>query len=121
MLINHKIFRSLDLDQQTLDLKRQLQIIEQEAAVLRTKVNTLESENEKLISDNKRLQLMKGTKNLKMDKNLDKYIDQIAMLEIDLAEATKKIASLEQNGILTDNNKVRNLMLSMKTTPQLFL
>ncbi|RZC34944.1 leucine-rich repeat-containing protein [Asbolus verrucosus] len=88
--------KSLDLDQQTLDLKRQLQVIEQEASILRSKIQTLESENEKLISENKKLQLVRGTKNLKSDKNLDKYIDQIASLEIDINEKNIKIKELEE-------------------------
>ncbi|XP_018565747.1 putative leucine-rich repeat-containing protein DDB_G0290503 isoform X5 [Anoplophora glabripennis] len=88
--------KSLDLDQQTLDLKRQLQVIEQEAAVLRNKVQALESENEKLGSENKRLSLLRSTKSLKTDKNLDKYIDQIATLEVELAERDQKIIELEE-------------------------
>lgn len=86
----------MDLDQQTLDLKRQLQVIEQEAAVLRNKVQALESENEKLILENKKLNLLRGTKNLKIDKNMDKYIDQIATLEVELAERDQKITELEE-------------------------
>ncbi|KAJ8939977.1 hypothetical protein NQ318_006159 [Aromia moschata] len=90
-----KASQSLDLDQQTLDLKRQLQVMEQEAAVLRNKVQALESENEKLTAENKRLNLLRGTKNLKSEKNLDKYIDQIATLEVELAERDQKIRELE--------------------------
>lgn len=86
----------MDLDQQTLDLKRQLQVIEQEAAVLRNKVQALETENEKLTMENKRLNLLRGTKNLKTDKNLDKYIDQIATLEVELAERDQKITELQE-------------------------
>ncbi|KAJ8923622.1 hypothetical protein NQ315_010201 [Exocentrus adspersus] len=88
--------KSLDLDQQTLDLKRQLQVIEQEATVLRNKVQALEGENEKLSTENKRLSLLRGTKNLRTEKNLDKYIDQIAILEVELAERDQKIRELEE-------------------------
>ncbi|XP_044256833.1 centromere-associated protein E-like isoform X4 [Tribolium madens] len=89
--------KSLDLDQQTLDLKRQLQVIEQEASILRNKIQSLETENEKLISENKKLQLLRGTKNLKSsDKNIDKYIDQIAFLEIEISEKNEKIKALEE-------------------------
>ncbi|KYB29626.1 centromere-associated protein E isoform X4 [Tribolium castaneum] len=89
--------KSLDLDQQTLDLKRQLQVIEQEASILRNKIQSLEAENEKLISENKKLQLVRGAKNLKSaDKNLDKYIDQIASLEIEISEKNDKIKALEE-------------------------
>ncbi|KAH1029735.1 hypothetical protein HUJ05_002913 [Dendroctonus ponderosae] len=93
--------KSLDLDQQTLDLKRQLQVIEQEAAVLRSKVQNLESENDKLTAENKRLSLLRNSKAGKLsDKNLDKCIDQIAALEIDLADANKKIKQLESSGTI---------------------
>ncbi|KAJ3639906.1 hypothetical protein Zmor_003275 [Zophobas morio] len=88
--------KSLDLDQQTLDLKRQLQVIEQEANILRNKIQTLETENEKLISENKKLQLLRGTKNLKSDKSMDKYIDQIASLEVEIGEKNTKIKELEE-------------------------
>lgn len=91
------VFRSLDLDQQTLDLKRQLQVIEQEASVLRNKVQTLENENEKLTNENKRLNLLRGTKNFKSDKNLDSYINQIATLEVELDAANLRIKELENN------------------------
>ena len=86
----------MDLDQQTLDLKRQLQVIEQEANILRNKIQTLETENEKLISENKKLQLLRGTKNLKSDKSMDKYIDQIASLEVEIGEKNTKIKELEE-------------------------
>lgn len=81
------------MDQQTIDLKRQLQVIEQEAVVLRSKVQSLESENEKLTTESKRLQLLRGTK--KSDKNIEKYVDQIATLEVELGNANKKIRELE--------------------------
>ncbi|XP_060537049.1 uncharacterized protein LOC132708624 isoform X2 [Cylas formicarius] len=86
--------KSLDLDQQTLDLKRQLQSMEQETSVLRNKVQSLESENDKLNGENKRLALLAGTKSKKMDKNVDKYIDQIATLEVELEGARKTIEQL---------------------------
>lgn len=86
----------MDLDQQTLDLKRQLQVIEQEASILRNKIQSLEAENEKLISENKKLQLLRGAKTLKSDKNVDKYIDQIASLEIEIGEKNEKIKALEE-------------------------
>lgn len=89
-------FRSLDLDQQTLDLKRQLQVIEQEALVLRTKVQALEADNDKLNSENKKLQLLRNTKTAKSDKSLDKYINQIADLELELSSAKKKIEELQR-------------------------
>ncbi|XP_076261708.1 uncharacterized protein LOC143197279 isoform X2 [Rhynchophorus ferrugineus] len=90
--------KSLDMDQQTLDMKRQLQVIEQEAYVLRNKVQSLETENEKLTAENKKLNLLKGTKSIKnSDKIMDKYIDQIAMLEIELAEAKQKVKDSEMN------------------------
>ncbi|XP_017771201.1 PREDICTED: myosin-2 heavy chain isoform X2 [Nicrophorus vespilloides] len=88
--------KSQDIDQQTIDLKRQLQVIEQEASVFRNKAQTLEVENEKLIADNKRLELLRGTKNLKADKALDIYVDKIATLEVDLEAAVKKIKDLEE-------------------------
>lgn len=102
------------MDQQTIDLKRQLQVIEQEAVVLRSKVQSLESENEKLVMENKKLQLLKGVK--KSDKVIDKYIDQIATLEIELSDANKRIKELEETSASrgTDNklkeqlSKVRN-------------
>nr|CAH7735764.1 unnamed protein product [Callosobruchus chinensis] len=87
--------KSLELDQQALDLRRQLQVIEQEASVLRNKVQTLESENEKLSAENRRLTLLKSTKSAKADKNLDKYIDQIASLEVELGERDAKVKELE--------------------------
>lgn len=97
------LYRSLDLDQQTIDLKRQLQVIEQEAVVLRSKVQSLESENEKLVTENKKLQLLKGAK--KSDKVIDKYVDQIASLEIELSDAKKRIKELEETSASsgTDN------------------
>lgn len=84
----------MDLDQQTIDLKRQLQVIEQEAVVLRSKVQSLENENEKLATENKRLSLLRGTR--KSDKSLDKYIDHIAALEVDLDSANRKIKEMEE-------------------------
>ncbi|CAH1255950.1 unnamed protein product [Diabrotica balteata] len=94
--------KSLDLDQQTLDLRRQLQVIEQEASVLRNKVQTLEVENEKLGNENKKLGL-KTAKGIKSDKNIDKYIDQIAMLEIEISEKNEKIKDLEDLLNKSDN------------------
>ncbi|CAH1969998.1 unnamed protein product [Acanthoscelides obtectus] len=96
--------KSLELDQQALDLRRQLQVIEQEASVLRNKVQTLESENEKLNAENRRLTLLKSTKSAKADKNLDKYIDQIASLEVDLSERDAKIKELETKLLSGGNN-----------------
>lgn len=86
------------MDQQTLDLRRQLQVIDQEASVLRNKVQSLETENEKLTAENKRLSLLKNTKTSKLDKNKDKYIDQIATLEVELAEKNERIQELEKIG-----------------------
>lgn len=80
-----------------MDLKRQLQVIDQEASVLRNKVQSLETENEKLIAENKKLSLLRGTKSKSSEKNLDKYIDQIAKLEIELGEAQEKIKALESS------------------------
>ncbi|CAG9855281.1 unnamed protein product [Phyllotreta striolata] len=94
--------KSLDLDQQTLDLRRQLQVIEQEATVLRSKVQTLEAENEKLGTENKKLGL-KSAKTSKLDKNIDKYIDQIATLEVEINEKDNKIKELEDKLHNTDN------------------
>lgn len=104
------IFRSLDLDQQTLDLKRQLQVIEQEALVLRTKVQGLEADNDQLNSENKKLQLLRNTKTAKSDKSLDKYINQIADLELELSSAKERIEELQSssagtNGVGDDNLK----------------
>ncbi|CAG9816740.1 unnamed protein product [Phaedon cochleariae] len=93
--------KSLDLDQQTLDLRRQLQVIDQEASVLRNKIQSLETENEKLSAENKKLNLLKSTKTLRADKNMDRYIDQIASLEIELKERNDKIKELEE---LLDNS-----------------
>lgn len=101
----------MDLDQHTLDLKRQLEVIEQEASVLRTRVQNYENENEKLLQENKRLQLTRSTKNLKTDKVVDKYIDQIATLEIQLEEANGKIKELEEANSNSDN--VENLKLKL--------
>lgn len=78
-------------------MKRQLQVIEQEATVLRNKVLTLEGENEKLNNENKRLSLLRGSKSLKTDKNIDTYINQIATLEVELDTAKSKIVELENN------------------------
>lgn len=109
------MFRSTDLDQQTVDLKRQLQIIEQEASVLRTKVQSLESENEKLTVDNKKLQLVKVTRSNRADKNLDIYIDKIATLEVELNDANSKINELEKEKKAgrgegeSDNIKIKKL------------
>ncbi|KRT81003.1 hypothetical protein AMK59_5640 [Oryctes borbonicus] len=103
--------KSIDLDQHTLDLKRQLEVIEQEASVLRTRVQNYENENEKLLQENKRLQLIRGTKNIKTDKAIDKYIDQIATLEIQLGEANMKIRELEEKSSSNDN--VENLKLKL--------
>ncbi|GJQ68808.1 hypothetical protein Trydic_g5068 [Trypoxylus dichotomus] len=103
--------KSVDLDQHTLDLKRQLEVIEQEASVLRTRVQNYENENEKLLQENKRLQLTRGSKNLKTDKAIDKYIDQIATLEVQLDEANMKIKELEDKSSSNDN--VENLKLKV--------
>lgn len=82
-------------------------MIEQEASVLRSKVQNLESENDKLTAENKRLSLLRNTKAGKLsDKNLDKCIDQIAALEIDLADANKKIKQLESNSTIIGEFKV---------------
>lgn len=96
----------MDLDQQTIDLKRQLQVIEQEAAVLRNKVQSLEGENEKLATENKKLQLLRGTK--KTDKSVDKYIDQIASLEVELDSANRKIKDMEEK--LNSRSNSNNVM-----------
>lgn len=96
------------MDQQTIDLKRQLQVIEQEAVVLRSKVQSLESENEKLVTENKKLQLLRGTK--KTDKNVDRYIDQIANLEIELSDANKKIKQLESQRVSSADNSLKELL-----------
>lgn len=95
-----------------MDLRRQLQVIEQEASVLRNKVQSLETENEKLSVENKRLTLVKSAKALKSDKNLDKYIDQIATLEIELAEKNEKIKDLEQQ-VLGRPGKLENVELKV--------
>lgn len=72
-------------------------MIDQEASVLRNKVQTLEAENEKLITENKKLSLVKTVKTTKADKlNLDKYIDQIATLEIEISDKNQKIKELEE-------------------------
>lgn len=104
-------FRSLDLDQQTLDLRRQLQVIDQEASVLRNKVQSLETENEKVIAENKRLSLLRGTKSTKLDRNKDKFIDQIATLEVELAEKNEKIQELEKI-LSTSGTKLAELKVS---------
>lgn len=94
----------MDQDQQALDLKRQLQVIEQETSVLRNKVQSLETENEKLTAENKKLSLLRGTKAAKSsDKNMDKYIDQIASLEVELADAKTRIKELENTNVTTTN------------------
>lgn len=90
------LYRSLELDQPTLDLKRQLQVIEQEASIFRSKIQSLETENEKLLSENKKLQSLKSIKNFKSEKNIDKYIDQIAILEVELSEKNNQIKDLEE-------------------------
>lgn len=105
------ISRSVDLDQHTLDLKRQLEVIEQEASVLRTRVQNYENENEKLLQENKKLQLTRASKNVKADKSVDKYIDQIATLEVELSEANMKIKELEAKSASSDN--VENLKLKL--------
>lgn len=107
-------FRSLDLDQQTLDLKRQLQVIEQEANIFRSKIQSLETENEKLLSENKKLQLVKGTKILKSDKNIDKYIDQIAILEVELGEKNNQIKELEEQLNTNKSNVLSNFKVNMR-------
>lgn len=88
-----------DMDQRTLNLKQQVDSIEKETEVLRSKVQSLESENEKLMTENKRLQLVRGAKNLKnSDKTIvvnNQLIDQVATLEVELAQANEKVASLE--------------------------
>lgn len=101
--------KSLDLDQQTLDLRRQLQVIEQEALVLRNKVQSLEVENEKLSNENKKLAL-KTAKGVKGDKNLDRYIDQIASLEIEISEKNEKIKNLEE--LLNKTEKKSNVLFT---------
>ncbi|KAK9708526.1 Protein SOGA [Popillia japonica] len=103
--------KSVDLDQHTLDLKRQLEVIEQEASVLRTRVQNYENENEKLLQENKKLQLTRASKNVKADKSVDKYIDQIATLEVELSEANMKIKELEAKSASSDN--VENLKLKL--------
>lgn len=105
-------FRSLDLDQQTLDLRRQLQVVDQEASVLRNKVQSLETENDKLSTENKRLSLLRSTKTTKLDKSKDKYIDQIATLEIELAEKNAKIEELEKT-LSTSGTKLTELKVSI--------
>lgn len=74
-----------------MDLKRQLQLVEQETSVLRNKLQCLETENEKLTAENKKLLLLKGAKTLKADKSIDKYIDKIAELEMELSEVQNKM------------------------------
>ncbi|XP_049826814.1 kinectin-like isoform X3 [Aethina tumida] len=109
--------KSLDMDQQTLDLKRQLQVIDQEASVLRNKVQSLETENEKLIAENKKLSLLRGTKSKSSEKNLDKYIDQIAKLEIELGEAQEKIKALESspNSVNSKTGEIQSATLKKFT------
>lgn len=99
------------MDQHTLDLKRQLEVIEQEASVLRTRVQNYENENEKLLQENKRLQLTRNSKNIKTDKIIDKYVDQIATLEIQLEEANVKIKELEVKTSSTGNEEYLKLKL----------
>ncbi|CAH0562265.1 unnamed protein product [Brassicogethes aeneus] len=108
--------KSLDMDQQTLDLKRQLAVIDQEASVLRNKVQTLESENEKIIAENKRLSLLRGAKSLKNDKNIDKYIDQIAKLELELSDAQEKIKSLESSSNIPNKLEVNSAQIRKFTS-----
>lgn len=109
------MIRSIDLDQQTLDLKRQLQLMEQETTVLRTKLQSLETENDKLLTENKKLQLLRGAKNLKADnKSLDKYIDKIAELEIDLNTANSKIKDMESKTPTVAVEKPENESLKVK-------
>lgn len=94
-------------------MRRQLQVVEQEASVLRNKVQSLETENEKLNTENKMLSLLRGAKTTKLDKNIDKYIDQIASLEIEVAEKNEKIQELEKTlnntGTKMTELKVRGL------------
>lgn len=102
------------MDQQTIDLKRQLQVIEQEAIVLRSKVQSMESENEKLTSENKKLQLLKGAK--KSDKVIDKYVDQIARLEVELNDANKRIKELEETSASNgSDNKLKEQLSKVST------
>lgn len=77
-------------------MRRQLQVIEQEAVVLRTKIQSLEVENEKLLAENKKMSLLKGTKKFGASKDTDKYVEQIATLEVDLSNANKQIAELKE-------------------------
>ncbi|XP_013176312.1 PREDICTED: myosin heavy chain, non-muscle isoform X5 [Papilio xuthus] len=84
-------------DLQNVDLKRQLQVIEQEANVLRAKTQSLEVDNEKLQSENKKLQLMKNTKSIKSDKNLEQSSIKVSQLETELKEALAKIKDLESS------------------------
>ncbi|XP_050314721.1 restin homolog isoform X2 [Anthonomus grandis grandis] len=90
--------KSLDLDQQTLDLKRQLQLIEQEASILRSKVQSLESECEKLTAENKKLSLLKSIKGKTSEKSVEKYMDRIAALEVELNESKQVIRELQGMG-----------------------
>ncbi|XP_071054552.1 putative leucine-rich repeat-containing protein DDB_G0290503 isoform X2 [Onthophagus taurus] len=100
------------LDQNTLDLKSQLQAVEQEANLLRTRVQNLENDNEKLTTENKRYQLSRNTKSLKSDKSLNKYIDQIATLEVELGDANNKIKDLTDKlneATKIDNSKLKSV------------
>ena len=49
-----------------------------------------------MISEKKKLQLLRDTKNLKSDKSMDKYIDQIASLEVEIGEKNNEIKKLEE-------------------------
>lgn len=99
-----------------MDLRRQLQVVDQEASVLRNKVQSLETENEKLSSENKKLSLLRSTKTTKLDKSKDKdkdkYIDQIATLEVELAEKNAKIQELEKT-LGTSGTKLTELKVSI--------
>ncbi|CAG9760336.1 unnamed protein product [Ceutorhynchus assimilis] len=94
--------KSSDLDQRAIDLKKQLQVIEQEASVLRTKVQTLENENEKLTAENKKLSLLRDTK---ANKNIDKDMDHLATLEVELKDAKNRIKELESSLVPNSTNK----------------
>lgn len=104
----------MELDQQTLDLKRQLQVIEQETSIFRSKIQSLETENEKLLSENKKLQLVKGTKNFRADKNIDRYIDQIAILEVELGEKNNQIKELEEKLNKNKSDVISNVKVNIK-------
>lgn len=74
-----------------------MEVIEQETQVLHGKIKTLESENEKMIIENKKYQLLSGAKKVGADKT-SAYIEKIAQLETQLAEANKKL-----EGVPSDN------------------